>query len=788
MDINTEVNKFQEITNNGQYSQISYYDKKNNILSYYSYNIGLSTVNFDLSYINDLSSNNSKKYIDKNLLVLSMFDDKMYYNKNSNKSSYQYNNILFINNESDIIPLNLNIKDNNSSLSIINNEIQMNIDQNTIIDKDNQLTSKYDTFNLANNNYCGLFKPDNESLIISNNKLSISDFAENIIDSTNENIEIMKDVIDQCSYNLDKIITDFKEYQLYDQIYSCNINEDHELYYFDEDKNNILMKDITINSETMSNKYMYIDYNQKYFKIKINIIYNYLSGSIYDFNPFDEKYLKITFNYQNLENSESHIYANNPNLDYKMLSNSFIKENKDKSYIFNNEITNFDENTNNIYGEVNYICYFDILNDELYNYLKNIQNKPGCIPFKIEFEYNDIKLNISSKTECFLDLFVDRNYNSLQVHQLLYHDYSVGFNYEKIGNLVGISMITNILDKPIFMKYFNNENNYIINRISNDILKDNSLIDIRCNNQYNGGSTGNTIYPLSKINLISDENIFENKVLYKNFEITNNILDIWKNKDGVNYINKFFNTKNIYKNYIKYAFNNTYNIHGNGLRKGDCYVPCLSELAFFYFYGFYPYISYIEKNEFSNSEPKELDSSTLYIENNKIYLYSIDFSDVNANISIKKEIGLLKVDENGNYVSTSGKTLHRSISLFKLPDYSILFGKDYYLQFDEDINCESLEYITNGPIVLNIKLNNSNRTPIYTDFNFYYIDNTISLSHIKIIKKSETMYQLSFNINKYSKNYNEIDIYYKDSDDSLNDYNINSKEYRRLCKLSIKIR
>ena len=55
MDINTEANRIQEITNNGQYSQISYYDKKNSILSYYSHNIGLSTVNFDLSYINELS-------------------------------------------------------------------------------------------------------------------------------------------------------------------------------------------------------------------------------------------------------------------------------------------------------------------------------------------------------------------------------------------------------------------------------------------------------------------------------------------------------------------------------------------------------------------------------------------------------------------------------------------------------------------------------------------------------------------------------------------------------------
>jgi len=756
--------------------QISYYNIKNDTLSYYSYNVELSTINFDLSYINDLSSEDIKKHIDNNLLVVSMLDDKMYYDKNIDKSSYQYNNILFINNESDIIPLTMNINNKNSALTIIDNEIQTNVDQTTIIDKDKQLTSNHNEFKLANNNSCGLFKVDEESLIISNNKLSLSYFAANIIDNINENVEIMENVINQCSYNLEKIIDDFKEYQLYDQIYSCNINKDHELYYFDETKNNIKMKD----------NYMYIDYYQKYFKIKINIIYNYSSGNIYDFNPFDPKYLGISFDYQYPDNDESHMYMNNTSLDYKVLSNRFIKENKDKSYILNNEITNFDENTNNIYGEVNYICYFEILNDELYDYLKDIQNKPGCIPFKIIFEYNDTKLNLNSKINCNLDLFINRNYENLQPHQLLYHDYSVGFNYDKIGQLVGISMINNkrLSDKPIFMKYFDNEDNYIINRISNDILKDDSLANIRCNNQYNGGGTGNAIQNISRIDLIINENISSDKVLYKNFE-TNNVLDSWKNSSGINNINKFYNTKSIYKNYIKYAFNNTYNIHGNGLRKGDCYVPCLCELAFFYFYGFYPYISYIEKKEFSSGDKKELDSSTLYIENNRLYLYSIDFSDVNAKVSIKNEVGLLKVNENGDYVSTGGKTLHRSISLFKLPDYSILIGKGYYLQFDEEINCESLEYITNGPITLNIKLNNSNRTPIYTDFNFNYEDNSISLSHIKLIKKSKDLYQLSFNVNKYSNVNNNIYIYYKDKDESLNDYN---KDYRRLCRLSIKIR
>lgn len=783
--------------------------------SYCSYGVGLATLNFDLSNINNSrlfskkviknGKETQENFIENNLLVVSMLDDKMYYDRNADKSSYQYNSVLFINNEYNIIPLSLNIKNIDSALTIDNNEIQTKIDGNTILDINSELSADYTKFRLANNESTGIFKVDNESLMMNDDTVTLSYSIADVIDNIDDHITIMDNVIDQCSNSLDKVIVNFKEYPLYDKKYSCNINQNNNVYYYDETKNNVLMykknKDI--------DHYYYIDYNQKYFKIKIKFIYNYLSSNIHDFNPFDDKNLKITIE-DNTSYGEEDRITNNGKI-FKLID--FVKYNTDKSYIFNEGIINFDEATNNIFGEVNYICYFDI-SENLKNVLNNnkIGNVPSCFSFKINFVYYDNTINIESSTYANLDLFIDRYNNELQIHKMLYHDYSVGFNYDGIGNQVGICMITNNggryssntnSNKPIFMKYFNNENNYIINRISEDILKNDVLRPIYSNNQYNGGESGDNPKPLNMPTLLDGEkNIKDNIVLYKNFNISDIDVDgIWYHMTNPLYINKLFNTKGIYGKYLEYAFNDTYNICGNGLRKGDCYVPCLSELALFYFHGFYPYVNYIEDESYEmvgNTKVVELDSSTLYYNqtDSKMYLYSIDFSDINnVKVTSKKLIGTLKINEYGEYVSTEGKTLHRSISLFKLPDYSILSGAGYYLNYDEELNCEVINYSTKNNISVNIRAYNKYKTITNNDFLVYSNDDTIETSILKINKIQNDMYQLAFSITKYSNKYNDIDIYYIDNDDSFNTeeittYSSNQSQtinYRRLCKLSVKI-
>ena len=643
--------------------------------------------------------------------------------------------------------------------------------------------------------------------MMNNDSVTLSYSIADVIDNIDEHITIMNNVIKQCNDSLDKVIVTFKEYPLFDKKYSCNINQNYNLYYSDETKNNILM--FKKNNEI--DHYYYIDYNQKYFKVKIKIVYNYLSSNISDFNPFNEDNLTIT-----LEDTTDY-----PTVE-KMTDNSsefdlskYIKYNNNKSYIFNEGVVKFDESTNNIFGEVNYICYFDIVK-ELDNVIKNntIGNVPNCFSFKLNFKYLDHTIGIESSTYANLDLFVDRYQDELQLHQMLYHDYSVGFNYDGIGQQVGICMIpnnnnykydNNLVNKPIFMKYFNNENNYIINRISDDILKSENIKSIRCSNAYNDGNSGDNDKLLTMPKLIDSSNIHDNIILYKNFDI--NSIDVISNNSNwyhmsntPNSINKLFRTKSIYGKYLEYAFNDTYNICGNGLRKGDCYVPCLSELALFYLYGFYPYVNYIEDESYeivNNQKIIQLDSSTLYYDVNtkNIYIYSIDFSNIN-NVKVKGKtlVGNLKINEYGQYISNGGKTIHRSISLFKLPDYSILSGPNYYLTYDKESNYEIINYSIKNNITIYFRLYNKYRSVSNLDFKLYSDDKTITTSLIRINKENGDIYSLSFSITQYTKKYNDIDVYYEDLDESFNTeeviINENSQtqhKYRRLCKLSIKI-
>lgn len=741
--------------------------------SYCTYDVSLSTVNFDLSNINEIT--NSKSALDDNLLVVAMLDDKMYYDRNVNKSSYQYNSLLFINHEKDIIPLSLNIKDINSPLTIINSEIQTKIDNNTIIDKEKELTSDYNVFNVSDNNKPGIFKVDNDSLIINDDKVTLSYNIADIIDNIDDHINIMDNVITQCSYNLNNIMVKFKEYPLYDKRYACNIDTSADLYYSDEKTNNDIMK-------IVDNKhYHHIDYYQHYFKIKIKFTYNYLSGNIGDFNPFNEDNLEVIIT--DLIN------------DDQININDFIKFNKNKSYIFNSNTISYDEY--NVIGEVNYICYFNIFNDELYNLLSNLNNIPNHLSFTIDFKYNDPTINIDTYLQTKLDMFIDKLYKKDKIHNILYHDYSVGFNYDKIGSIVGICMIQNCSqyeNKPIFMKYFKNDNNYIVNRISNDLLKNDKISEIVSNGEYSNqnynpddeqNNNSDTLIIYSKQLRNSDDNYINELITYKETDILDDS-DMFYNMNS-KYINKLYDTKLIYRDYLKYAFNNTYNISGNGLRKGDCYVPCLSELALFFEYGFNYYIN-------KSNNIKKFDSSTLYIDNTGlVYIYTLDYSStetMSANIS-KELVGKLTVDEYGQLHESNGMTTHKSISLFKIPDYSILSGQNYYLEYNEDDNCELISYSTKTSIKINVKSYNNLRNIINSDFIFKYDENSLTITKPTLNKISDNIYQICFDLKKFDKQYYNIDIYFKDYDDGMNDEEIyvngNTSNYRKLCKLSIKI-
>jgi len=751
-------------------------------ISYNSHPIDLGTVNFDLSYINKLSSNNIKQRLASNMLVVSMLDDKMYYNQNITKSPYQFNNLLYINDNKDIIPLSLNINDINSPLTIDNNKIKVQIDGKTIIDNNKELTCDYNYLTYTNNIDCGLFNVDNESLTIKNDKITLSNNIINIIDNIDDHINIMDNVIQQSVNNLDSVKDVFKEYQLYDSKYSCNLDQKSNIYYFDSKKNNIKIIDN-----------QYIDYNETFFKIKVKIIYNYSSSNVSDFCPFNEKYLNVS-----IDNADT-IIDND--------ITKYIKFNLNKSYIFNENVTQYDEETNNIFGEINYICYFDI-DQESMN--KNIPEhiSSNYHPIQITINYNDTFTKINSHVTCNLNVMIDKfNSKKYNLNSLLYHDYNIGFNQDGIGQLVGICLIPNsdkhnIHYKPIFMKYFNNENNYIVNRISDDILKNNSLSNIYTEGLYQDGTDsteGENKYNLTNIDITNESNIENEVFFYKNIdidEINNNIGNNYFYYGDINYVNKMYNVKNIYNGYLKYAFNDTYNTYGNGLRKGDIWAPCLGELILFYLYGFFPYINYISNEAYKNDEEIELDSSTLYTpnKNNKtdIYMYSLNINDITKPYIKMKRVGNLKINEYGEYVpSEIGTTIHRSIGLFKLPDFSVLSSINYYLSFDEEDNCEVIDYITNA--VVNIKI--KDYFDIFNINKFLIIsnDDNVEISSLSYNNLGNQQYNINFTIKSYQNKENNFDLFYKDSDNAFNEEPVKNNSgyinnYRRLCKISVKIK
>ena len=735
--------------------------------SYTSYNLELSLSDLELSYLKNIN----KDKINNNILIASIFDDKLYYNTNTiDKSSYQYNSLLFVNNEKNIIPLTLNIKNINSALTIDNNEIQFKIDNNTIIENSYKLAVDHSTLSLSGYKP-GLFKPDEESLIIDNNNITLSYNIKDIIDNIDEHIVIMNNVITQCTYNLEDVMGIFKEYSLYDKKYSCNTNVKYPIYYSDEKINNVKIDYIT-NSEIGNHHKYYIDYYRKYFKLKVKFVYNYQSANLSNFNPFNENNINIKIN--------DVIYDENTNFNIK----NFIKYNKNKSYVYNNGINYFDEKTNNVYGEVNYILYFDIDTDSLYNSLNSFINTNNIIVNKsdisIEIIYNDKSINSESNTIIYFELFID-SYKNNKIHKILYHNYDSGFNFDGIGNIVGICLLddncikfSQNINKPIFLKYFTNENNYIINNVSSNIIE--KYPQILSNNKI---SITNNI----RLNFISDlQNYYRN-------------IDILKDLD-TNILSTITNTHNQYKNILKYCFNSTYNIKGNGLRKGDCYIPSIYELFIFYLLGFHYYISYIE----SDLNTFNLYSSTFYKDqSNNINTIGINYNQFishpnNTDITIDQILPLIQINNDGSlvYTPTENNFNHISVSLFKLPDISILKGQKYYLAYEEKENCEIVDYITKKDMTIRIKCyNNVINSPrdVISKIHTHCINDNIKISINSVTKVDDNIYDILFDTNEYNNknNYYDIDIYYKDLDDSFNTFIVDNLIYRRICRISLKI-
>ena len=188
-------------------------------------------------------------------------------------------------------------------------------------------------------------------------------------------------------------------------------------------------------------------------------------------------------------------------------------------------------------------------------------------------------------------------------------------------------------------------------------------------------------------------------------------------------------------------------IYGNGLSKGDYYLPNFFECYLI--------------NKLNINEKYTL-LTTLY--KNDDNTYKIIGIDPNNSVSPI----LYKIHGSNN-------NLPDSHLLFKIPDYSLLVSDNYYMYFDEEDNYYIVDYfgsyINDGYLSFNIKKNYSFAKNLKVkDKNF----NDDPISNVKVMSNN------IINIKTYLREYF---VCYEDSDP---DMNIINNEYRILFKVFIK--
>jgi len=230
--------------------------------------------------------------------------------------------------------------------------------------------------------------------------------------------------------------------------------------------------------------------------------------------------------------------------------------------------------------------------------------------------------------------------------------------------------------------------------------------------------------------------------------------------------------KEIYNenNLLRKMFPVIYNICGDSMSKGDYYVPSLIEtlLIFILLNSTVMYTNNILTSNLIQSTSGDPD---------KLYYFGLSFSGYNNN---QFAIKCNSLDTNNSF-----------LPVFKIPDYNVLSSKNYHVFFDEDENCDIVDYysqIITKKIILKMQTN-INRI----DNSFYIyatdINNIYSLNGIRYdYANKEIQFDIPIEIYNEVKKLNKIKltILYKDTESGMNIVKINDERYRILSKIIIK--
>ena len=403
------------------------YNITENITAYNNIDIDLG-LSFDpLSYVVDMPDN-MKKYINENMLLMNIEDVDSIYNIFDHRRvsyAYQMSNMLFINSDQNIFPLNYNLE-TLSYFTISYNNIGLNLMPKSLVGVNNFNHQTIFAYNSPNNSYIysnddklvsisyvsqGVYKIDEDNIKLVNNELSINTTKYKYNHSNiNTFINKTNNVIKQYDNNEGITIK-------YDngiiEVTDRNVSINKKIK--NQEENNFNFDDITIK-------------DTNYFIIDIPLIYEY------------ETHINNSLDYnRRLCPIDIH---NNIDINIPDIFNNYISIDYNKSFIHNNKCLSikFDENGKaTMKDSCNVSLYFNIDTD-IYDYVYNLENL-------LNNQFNlIIKIfNLTFNFNCWIDVM-----NKL--FKNLYHNYNYGFNFDKHGKCVGLLILPKSSDSLITTK------------------------------------------------------------------------------------------------------------------------------------------------------------------------------------------------------------------------------------------------------------------------------------------------------------------------------------------------
>ena len=494
------------------------YNITENITAYNNIDIDLG-LSFDpLSYVVDMPDN-MKKYINENMLLMNIEDVDSIYNIFDHRRvsyAYQMSNMLFINSDQNIFPLNYNLE-TLSYFTISYNNIGLNLMPKSLVGVNNFNHQTIFAYNSPNNSYIysnddklvsisyvsqGVYKIDEDNIKLVNNDLSINTTKYKYNHSNiNTFINKTNNVIKQYDNNEGITIK-------YDngiiEVTDRNVSINKKIK--NQEENNFNFDDITIK-------------DTNYFIIDIPLIYEY------------ETHINNSLDYnRRLCPIDIH---NNIDINIPDIFNNYISIDYNKSFIHNNKCLSikFDENGKaTMKDSCNVSLYFNV-DIDIYNYVYNLENL-------LNNQFNlIIKIfNLTFNFNCWIDVM-----NKL--FKNLYHNYNYGFNFDKHGKCVGLLILPKSSDSLITTKSENdtidkvNENREKRGDYTKSKFKKKDLSDINYINVNN-----------SYINLFD----YNSSILTKN-KVKNVNKDVFINFDLESFENVFMTNQKIDFNFSNEA-------------------------------------------------------------------------------------------------------------------------------------------------------------------------------------------------------------------------------------------